>query len=51
MGHGLGLWLSSGHLLLLGVRGWVRVKILGYGFGLRGRKVKQSHVTARWRVI
>ena len=21
-------------------RGWVRVKVLGYGFGVRGRKVK-----------
>ena len=34
----LGLWLtlSSGHLCAF--RGWVRV--LGYGFGVRGRKVK-----------
>ena len=22
------------------VRGWVRVRVLGYGFGVRGRKVK-----------
>ena len=23
-------------------RGWVRVRVLGYGFGVRGRKVKSS---------
>ena len=22
------------------IRGWVRVRVLGYGFGVRGRKVK-----------
>ena len=36
-GDGLGLWLSSGHLLSedrLGLRFW------GYGLGVRGRKVK-----------
>ena len=46
-GDGLGLWLSSGHLLLSGVR----VRVLGYGSGVRGRKVKSRRVTARWRVI
>ena len=37
-GDGLGLWLSSGHLLISGVR----VRVLGYvsGSGVRGRKVK-----------
>ena len=24
------------------VRGWVRVRVLGYGFGVRGRKVLKS---------
>ena len=39
-GDGLGLWLSSGHLLLSGDGLVVRVRVLGYGFGVRGRKVK-----------
>ena len=38
-GDGLGLWLSSGHLLYT-FRGWVRVRVLVYGSGVRGRKVK-----------
>ena len=29
-------------------RGWVRVRVLDYGSGVRGIKV---NVTARWRVI
>ena len=29
-------------------REWARVRVLGYGFGIRGKK---SHVTACWRVI
>ena len=31
-------------------RGWVRVRVLGCGSGVRG-KLKLNHVTARWRVI
>ena len=38
-GDRLGLWLSSGHLLLSG-DGFFRVRVLGYGSGVRGRKVK-----------
>ena len=37
-------------------RGWVRVRVLGYGFGVRGRKVKSRDcalasdlVRAAWR--
>ena len=30
---------------------WVRVRVLGYGFGVRGRKVKSRDCAARWRVI
>ena len=37
-GDGLGLWLSSGHLLLSG--DGLGLGFLGYGFGVRGRKVK-----------
>ena len=32
-------------------RGWVRLRVLGYGFGVRGRKVKSSQVNTPWRVI
>ena len=41
-------WTSSAF------RGWVRVRVLGYGFGVRNKNVivnLLSHVTARWRVI
>ena len=31
-------------------RGWVRVRVLGYGFKVKAAE-KSSHVTARWRVI
>ena len=30
---------------------WVRVRVLGYGFGVRGREVKSRDCAARWRVI
>ena len=30
-------------------RGWVRVRVLGYGIGVGAEKL--SHVTARWQVI
>ena len=33
-GDGLGLWLSSGHLLLSG--DGLGFRVLGYGFGVRG---------------
>ena len=39
-GDRLGLWLSSGHLLLSGNGLGLLVRVLGYGFGVRGRKVK-----------
>ena len=30
-------------------KGWVRVRVLGYGFGVRGRKVKSRDCAlARW---
>ena len=27
------------------IRGWVRVRVLGYGFGVKGRKVKSRDCT------
>ena len=39
-GDGLGLWLSSGHLLTSAFWGWVRVRVLGYGLEKRGRNIK-----------
>ena len=49
-GDGLGLWLSSPFGTSSTIRAWARVRVLGYGSGVRGME-KQSHVTARWRVI
>ena len=40
---GLGLWLSSGHLLQLWDAGWIRA--LGYGFGVRAKKDKSRDCT------
>ena len=47
-GDGLGLSVMVEFGTYSTFRGWVRV--LGYGFGVRGRKVK-SRDCARWRVI
>ena len=39
-GDGLGLWLSNEFRTSSAFRGWVRVRALGYGFGVRSKKVK-----------